>query len=1081
VLLPRLAPGRRTPRSLAPRIARRALSLLAMVGAAACASAGTPATAGTVANTTTGPLPAGPRKIEVLFLGHASEHHNSGKYAPMLAAALAKDGINFSYTTDPNDLNPQNLAKYDAVLLYANHDSATPAQAQALLDFVRSGKGFIPIHSASHCFRNSADVIRMIGGQFDKHDTATFATTTIRPDHVVMKGLTPFTTWDETYIHKNLNPDDVVLQERVQGDHHEPWTWVRTEGEGRVFYTAYGHDERTWGQEGFQSLVRNGILWAVGDRVRAQHDQYAIAPLVYHESSRIPNYERRNPPLKLQEALPPAASMTHIQIPAGFRLQLFASEPDIVKPIAMAWDERGRLWIAETVDYPNDIHPGRPGRDHIKILEDTDGDGRADKFTIFADSLNIPTSIVFSNGGIVVSAMPDFLFLKDTTGDDRADIRQKAVGGWGFGDTHAGPSNLRYGFDNHIWGAVGYSNHVAIDPDGDTTRFGQAIYRFRPGTFDSLEHVASFTNNTWGLGFSETNDVFGSTANNTHAMYVAIPHRFQRGVKGLPPRAGSTKIDGHYFMTPITNQVRQVDVFGGFTAAAGFNLYTARSYPREYWNRIAFVSEPTGRLLHRAILEPKGAGYAERDGWNLLASDDGWVGPVDAQVGPDGAVWVADWYNFIIQHNPTPAGFQNGKGNAYENPLRDHQHGRIYRVVWSGAPAAKPMALHKDRPDDLVRALRNDNLFWRLTAQRLLVERGKSDVAPQLIELARDNSVDELGLNPGALHALWALHGLGLLNGSNQAATAAAVSALHHPSAAVRKAAVQVLPTNASTLAEIRSAGLLTDRDAHTRLAAVLFLSQLPASEELGQLLYALGKAPDVEQDEWLSQAVYVAAAKHRAGYLKAFTADLGAEPYRGLAQRLAQEESSPPVVVTARNGGPSEPAARPAPPKLRPVAERLLRAYVEDVVGPITRPTQAAQIPDWMNPPSKEPVMELAVSVVRGQMKFSLPSFSVKPSQRVKITFTNPDEMQHNLVVVKPGTVDAVGALADAMAKTPDAAERNYIPPTPDVVVNTKLVDPQQTFTLEFVAPKQSGDYPYICTFPGHWRVMQGMMKVAP
>ena len=178
-------------------------------------------------------------------------------------------------------------------------------------------------------------------------------------------------------------------------------------------------------------------------------------------------------------------------------------------------------------------------------------------------------------------------------------------------------------------------------------------------------------------------------------------------------------------MTPITKNVRQVDVFGGFTAAAGFNLYTARSYPREYWNRIAFVSEPTGRLLHRAILEPKGAGYAEQDGWNLLASDDEWVGPVDAQVGPDGNVWVADWYNFIIQHNPTPPGFQTGKGNAYENPLRDHQHGRIYRVVYTGAPAAKPMALHKDRPDELVAALRNDNLFWRLTAQRLLVERGK--------------------------------------------------------------------------------------------------------------------------------------------------------------------------------------------------------------------------------------------------------------------------------------------------------------------------------------------------------------------
>ena len=139
-----------------------------MTGAAACATAGTPATAGTNA-TSAKSLPTGPRKIEVLFLGHASEHHNSGKYAPILAAALAKDGINFSYTTDPNDLNPQNLARYDAVLLYANHDTATPAQAQALLDFVRAGHGFVPIHSASFCFRNSPEFIRMVGGEFEKH------------------------------------------------------------------------------------------------------------------------------------------------------------------------------------------------------------------------------------------------------------------------------------------------------------------------------------------------------------------------------------------------------------------------------------------------------------------------------------------------------------------------------------------------------------------------------------------------------------------------------------------------------------------------------------------------------------------------------------------------------------------------------------------------------------------------------------------------------------------------------------------------------------------------------------------------
>ena len=146
--------------------------------------------------------------------------------------------------------------------------------------------------------------------------------------------------------------------------------------------------------------------------------------------------------------------MQHIQVPPDFELQLFAAEPDIVKPIAMAWDERGRLWIAETVDYPNEVREGEPGRDRIKILEDTDRDGRADKFTVFAEGLNIPTSLTFANGGVIVAQAPHFLFLKDTDGDDKADERQVILSGWGTRDTHAGPSNLRYGFDNHIWGAA---------------------------------------------------------------------------------------------------------------------------------------------------------------------------------------------------------------------------------------------------------------------------------------------------------------------------------------------------------------------------------------------------------------------------------------------------------------------------------------------------------------------------------------------------------------------------------------------------------------------------------------------------
>ena len=136
--------------------------------------------------------------------------------------------------------------------------------------------------------------------------------------------------------------------------------------------------------------------------------------------------------------------MKYTQAPVGFRLELFAAEPQIVNPIYMQWDERGRLWVAESVDYPNEIKEGRKGNDSIKILEDTDGDGKCDKVKIFADGLNIPTSFTFARGGIIVAHAPEFIFFKDTNGDDKADVREVLFTGFGVGDTHAGPSNLRF-------------------------------------------------------------------------------------------------------------------------------------------------------------------------------------------------------------------------------------------------------------------------------------------------------------------------------------------------------------------------------------------------------------------------------------------------------------------------------------------------------------------------------------------------------------------------------------------------------------------------------------------------------------
>lgn len=974
-----------------------------------------------------------PRKIEVLFLGHDSEHHNSEAYMPILASALAPEGINFTYTSDPDDLNDQNLAKFDALMLYANHDEITSSQEEALMDFVAEGNGFLPIHSASYCFRNSDDFVNLVGAQFKEHGYGTFTTEFTNTDHPVVEGLEPFETWDETYVHHMHNEDRTVLMERVEDGHREPWTWVRTHGDGKVFYTAYGHDERTWNQPGFHKLVKNGIVWSVSEDVKEKWEEYTadMPELTYEDRGNIPNYEKRDPAPKYQRPLSPEESKKLIQVPSEFKLELFASEPDIINPIAMTWDEKGRLWVVETVDYPNTVREANGnGDDRIKILEDTDNDGKADKVTVFAENLNIPTSLVLANGGVIVSQAPHFLFLKDTDGDDKADVRETIISGWGTYDTHAGPSNLAYGFDNNIWGSVGYSGFRG-EIEGDSLRFRQGFYRFSTD-FNNLdfEYLTITSNNTWGLGFNETFDVFGSTANNTHAVYMGIPRKYYEHHEwGEDERrqywsAGRKKIDGHYAMHPITRNYRQVDFFGGFTAASGFQFYTARQFPKEYWNRVAFVSEPTGNLLHRAIIEKDDStGFTEKNGWNMMASADEWVSPVEAKVGPDGSLWVLDWYNFIIQHNPTPSeergGYdaENGDGNAHINPLRDREHGRIWRITYKGAEPYEPMSLSKDDPDALVEALSHDNLFWRLTAQRLLVERGDTDVLADLYDLAENTSVDGMGLNSAALHALWTIHGLGQLDGSNDEAINTAVSALDHPAAGVRKTAVQVLPRTEAANHAILESGILKDTNDQTRLAALLTIIEMESSPAIGDILFKLSQDEQVTEDEWLSEALMLATEKHEA------------------------------QVQQAAIQGTSKAATQSRNPTVRKA--------------------------------SANSIQTVTIRTVKNEMKFNISDFTVKAGKQVKIVFENPDFMQHNLLVLKPGTLEKVGAAADKMAASPDGAEKNYVPEMPEVLYSTALVNPEETITLTFTAPSEPGQYPIVCTIPGHWRLMQGTMTV--
>ncbi|HQR43417.1 MAG TPA: glycosyl hydrolase, partial [Gemmatales bacterium] len=264
---------------------------------------------------------------------------------------------------------------------------------------------------------------------------------------------------------------------------------------------------------------------------------------------------------------------------------------------------------------------------------------------------------------------------------------------------------------------------VPLSPQGKGTRGeGEATVKCT-----KLEFLASTNNNTWGLGFSEEGILFGSTANGNPSVCCPIPNRYYEKVKGWSASV-LPSISGDAPMHPITENVRQVDYHGRFTAAAGHALYTARLYPKEYWNRTAFVCEPTGHLVACFELTPDGASFRSRNAWNLVASDDEWASPIMAEVGPDSCVWILDWYNYIVQHNPTPAGFTTGKGAAYETPLRDKKHGRVYRLVPKDKPLPAKVNLKGAKPETLVETLKNDNMFWRMRAQRLLMEQNNKDL-----------------------------------------------------------------------------------------------------------------------------------------------------------------------------------------------------------------------------------------------------------------------------------------------------------------------------------------------------------------
>jgi putative membrane-bound dehydrogenase-like protein len=1145
-------------------------------------------------------------RLKVLFLGDDRGHQPIERLRDVGTTMLNR-GIELVYTDDLSDLDIEILSRYDALLLYANHDVITPAQEEHLLDYVERGGGFVPIHSASANFTNSEKFIELVGGQFQSHGAEVFSTEIVEPDHEIMAGFESFESWDETYVHSNHNEENrTVLSYREE----EPYTWVRTHGDGRIFYTALGHDERTWRNDGFADLIERGIRWAAKQDVQQVLAGRAIQdPFEYVEENVPYPPTQTDREMNIRESsrkqlpLSPGESMQRMVLPADFSLELFASEPDIINPITMNWDEKGRLWVVESIEYPytREYLEDGGGKDRITVVEDTDGDGKADEFTVFASGLNIPTSLTFWDGGVIVHQAPETLYLKDTTGDGKADVREVLFDGWQQWDTHAGPNNMQYGLDNWIWGVLGYAGMNGT-VGGEEHQFSMGVYRFKPDG-SKLEFLRRTNNNTWGLGINEQGGAFISTANGNPSTYLPFPQTNYDLIEELTPSVTERLID-NFRMITLTRDFRQVDFLGGYTAAAGHGIYTARNYPERFWNRSAFVSEPTGHIIGEFVLDPEGSTYRASNPRNFLSSDDEWFAPVAAEVGPDGNLWIADWYNYVLQHNPAGGEQSAAPGNAYANPLRDTEHGRIYRVVYNKAKANEPITLENAPAETLVEALSHTNMFWRKHAQRLLVERGETDVAPALISLAGDRSAEaETGLNAGVIHALWTLHGLGEMTNGESDAVDAAISALNHPSDAVRINAMKVLPKSELSVAAILDNNMLSDLNGQVILAALEVLIDMPASSDAGEaILNVLNNEKNIE-DRWIREAGSLAAVTHGEGFLAAYknaddlidtgNEDVDENPenmlvnasfetidgdtptgwnsriFGGEAQfSIAEGEGrngGNAVRITSSQGtdaawftrfqaeentryriggwiktnnldantgygaqfnlhGMSEQAGKSSAvsgtedwtyiersvliPESGTVELNLLlggwgrsigEALFDDIVVHDLGPDRVATLsgvvqiigeslgdPDFTSTVADEIAVDdnirtVEVGVVPDVLKFDVESLEASAGETIRIVFNNTDYMEHNFLLLNPGTTNSVGEMADALLGSGNALSRQYIPDTPDVLFNTPVVGPGESFVLEIQVPDEPGEYPFICTIPGHWRSMQGVLTVKP
>lgn len=803
------------------------------------------------------------------------------------------------------------------------------------------------------------------------------------------------------------------------------------------------------------------------------------------------------PPLvdRIPADLPsPEQMLKSFRVAEGYEVNLFASEeefPELRNPEQIAFGPRGRLWVVTMPSFPGTI-PGDIPHDKILILEDTDRDGKADKSTVFADNLTVPDGLAFYDDGVIVSHQPRLVFMRDRDGDGKADERTEVLRGIDVTDAHHG-GMIAMGPMGHVIFCDGVFHRSQLEtPHGVTRGVDATTYRLdlRRGRVE--REYQTLTPNPWKVTWDRWGNLFqmygDGFVQDSHAVPwspFGVYHPFQRAIS---------------------------IAYGKGSAAC---VISSPHFPDEYQQGMA-----SAVLLRKCFVSiskhrADGAYYKASDRLDLLSSPSDLFRPVDIAFGFDGAMYVSDFCTRIIGHAQ----------NSMRDPRWDPHTGRVWRITHRAKPVVRDWPrLEGASPRELLSLLGHSQDVIRDHARRKLRH------TPGVVKIV-DSWLQEQERDEPILEGLWILHDHG------QVRQALLERLMSSPDYRIRAAATHLVRFQEDQLRNTRDLLRRMAGDSHPRVrtevvhvvshlqqkdqsyAALLGQVDISGSKELQTILadashgVSSGMGPEIPVLKKPEEGKLMHWLLKEEGQEERYFSHGGKGGSFGTMRSYVEAREKCRAVLSIRhsyvkvllNGSPVISSANwwssdwNVQVELRKGLNQIEVRYVRGrgargyapvyLYDPIGTGLQGLSMPGTeaglrrlatrydLNHGVKGSVIR--VSAVPNQLAFFPREIRLSAGASVRISFQNPDLQIHNLVIIRPDSEEEVGLLADQMAQDPDAAQRAYVPDSDKVIWATPLVNGKGQVEQEFMVPEESGRYPFICTFPGHWRVMKGVLIV--